>query len=93
MRHARNALLKSNQAIRKGTHPKPRHLDDGEVTLRIPTADMKVLDRLFPDLVSPDRELQLAAWKKLRHSPIGERYLVQRTPRQVKANNNRIIIR
>lgn len=88
----RHAILKDNHARQAGRKP-VRRLDDGEVVFKIPKQDMKVLARLFPELVSKNHATRLAAWKQLRNSPIGEQYLVTRTPRQVKANQNRIIVR
>ena len=55
--------------------------------------DMKVLARIYPDLVSKDPAVRLAAWKKLRASPVGEQYLVTRTPAQVKRSPRGIIIK
>jgi hypothetical protein len=52
-----------------------------------------VLARIYPDLVSHDHAVRLAAWKKLRNSPVGEKYLVTRTPRQVKNSQRGIIIK
>jgi len=89
----RNAVLDANKGIREGRLNGPRRLDEGEVTFRIPKQDYKVLLRLFPDLVNPQHDVRLAAWKQFRNSPVGERYLVTRTPRQVKANQNRIIVK
>lgn len=54
---------------------------------------MKVLARLFPELVSKDHSVRLRAWKDLRASPIGEKYMVTRTPRQVKRSQRGIIIK
>ena len=86
-------ILKGNQAMREGTQPGARKLEDGEVTFRIPTSDMRVLARIYPNLVSKDHAVRLAAWKKLRNSPIGEKYLVTRTPNQVKRSPGGIIIK
>ncbi len=79
--------------MREGTRPGARRLEDGEVTFRIPTQDMRVLARIYPNLVSKDHAVRLAAWKKLRNSPIGEKYLVTRTPNQVKKSPGGIIIK
>jgi len=89
----RNSVLDANRGIREGRTNGPRRLDEGEVTFRIPDTDYPVLLILFPDLASKDHAVRLAAWKQLRHSPVGEKYLVTRTPRQVKANQNRIIVK
>ena len=72
---------------------RPRRLDDGEVVFKIPTDDMKVLARIYPELVSIDHSIRLAAWKKLRNTPIAEQYLVTRTPDQVKRSQRGIIIK
>jgi len=79
----RHKILKSNQAMREGVIDGPRRLEDGEVAFRVPTEDMKALVLLYPDLMSHDHAVKHQAWKKLRHSPIGEKYLVTRTPRRV----------
>ncbi len=89
----RKTILDHNQALRQGSLPKPRRLEDGEVMFKIPTQDMKVLARIYPSLVSKDHAVRLAAWKKLRGSPIGEKYLVTRTPGQVKRSPKGIIIK
>ena len=89
----RTHILKHNQALRSGARPGPTRLEDGEVVFKIPTQDMKVLARIYPSLVSTDHAVRLAAWKKLRGSPVGEKYLVTRTPNQVKRSQRRIIIK
>ena len=89
----RHRILKHNQALREGVLPGPRRLDDGEVTFKIPTGDMKVLARLYPELVSTDHSIKLAAWKKLRGTPVGQKYLVTRTPSQVKRSPGGVIIK
>jgi hypothetical protein len=89
----RKIILDQNHAIRDKRLPAPRRLDDGEVAFRIPTQDMKVLARIYPNLVSKDHAIRLAAWKKLRNSPVGEKYLVTRTPNQVKRSPTGIIVK
>ncbi len=89
----RRHILEHNQAMREGRIDKPTRLEDGEVTFKIPTQDMKVLARIYPNLVSTDNAVRLAAWKKLRRSPVGEKYLVTRTPSQVKRSQGGIIIK
>ena len=89
----RKQVLNHNQAVRRGTLPRPRRLDDGEVVFKIPLADMKVLQRIYPELVSVDHSIRLAAWKKLRKTPIAEQYLVTRTPNQVKRSPGGIIVK
>ena len=89
----RRKILEHNHALRDGRLPAPRRLDDGEVVFKIPTQDMKVLARIYPELVSKDHSVRLAAWKKLRKSPVGEKYLVTRTPNQVKRSQGGIIIK
>ena len=89
----RHQILKHNQALREGVLDRPRRLDDGEVVFKIPTGDMKVLARIYPELVSIDHSIRLAAWKKLRNTPIAEQYLVTRTPDQVKRSQRGIIIK
>ena len=87
----RKLILDNNAALRQGEGA--RRLEDGEVTFRIPTTDMKVLQRIYPELVSIDHSIRLAAWKKFRGSPVAEKYLVVRTPRQVQRSQRGIIIK
>lgn len=89
---ARREILSDNVRRRAGLDP-VRRLPDGEVTFKIPERDMKVLATLFPGLVSHDNAERLSAWKQLRHSPIGEQYLVTRTPRQVQRSQQGIIVK
>lgn len=89
----RKLILDANHKVRDKRLPTPRRLEDGEVTFRIPTGDMKVLARIYPELVSKDHKVRLAAWKKFRESPVAEKYLVTRTPRQVKQAPKGIIIK
>lgn len=87
----RTLILKSNQAVREGAGA--TRLDDGEVTFRIPTADMKVLQVLYPELISKDHSIRLSAWHKFRKTPAAVPYLVTRTPRQVRNSQKGIIIK
>lgn len=87
----RKLILDNNAKLRQGEGT--RRLEDGEVVFRIPVEDMKVLQVVFPELVSKDHSIRLDAWKKLRSSPIAEKYLVVRTPRQVKNSQRGIIVR
>ena len=87
----RKLILDNNAKLRQGEGV--RKLEDGEVTFRIPTDDMKVLAYIYPELVSTDHSIRLAAWKKLRNSPVGEIYLVVRTPNQVRRSQRGIIIK
>jgi len=89
----RKIILDQNHAIRDKRLPAPQRLEDGEVTFRIPHDDYKVLTRIYPSLVSKDHAVRLAAWKKLRQSPVGEKYLVTRTPAQVKRSQTGIIVK
>ena len=89
----RKLILDANHKVRDKRLPTPRRLEDGEVTFRIPTGDMKVLATLYPDLVSKDHSIRLAAWKKFRNEPAAEKYLVTRTPRQVKNSQRGIIVK
>lgn len=89
----RKIILDANQAVRDKRLPTPRRLEDGEVVFRIPTQDMKVLARIYPELVSKDHSIRLAAWKKFRQSPAAEQYLVTRTPNQVRRSQKGIIIK
>jgi len=87
----RKLILDNNAALRQGEGA--RRLEDGEVTFRIPTEDMKVLQRIYPELVAKDHAVRLAAWKKFRSSPVAEKYLVVRTPAQVRRSQKGIIIK
>ena len=89
----RKLILDHNHQVRDGRLPAPRRLDDGEVVFKIPTADMKVLARIYPNLVSKDHAVRLAAWKKFRSEPAAEKYLVTRTPNQVKRSQRGIIVK
>lgn len=91
----RDRILEANRAIREGrtSIQQPTKLEDGFVSFRIPTKDYKVLARIYPDLDSKDHAVRLKAWHDLRRSPVGEKYLVTRTPRQVKQADKRIIIK
>lgn len=80
----RNQVLTANANCRKGSNP-VRRLDDGYVSLRIPTADFQVLRFLYPELNHPDPDIRLAAWKQLEASEVGDKYRVtQRSPKQVQ---------
>lgn len=87
----RKLILDNNAKLRQGEGV--RRLEDGEVTFRIPTEDMKVLQVLYPELISKDHSIRLAAWKKFRSSPVAEKYLVVRTPRQVRNSQRGIIVK
>ena len=87
----RKLILDNNAALRQGEGA--RRLEDGEVTFRIPTEDMKVLQRIYPELVSTEHDIRLAAWKKFRSSPVAEKYLVVRTPAQVRRSMRGIIVK
>jgi hypothetical protein len=87
----RKLILDNNAKLRQGEGV--RRLEDGEVTFRIPTEDMKVLQVIYPELISKDHSIRLAAWKKFRSSPVAEKYLVVRTPAQVKRSQRGIIVK
>ena len=91
-RAVRHAILKDNRLRREGRAP-VRRLDEGEVTFKIPPEDMKVLARLFPELVSKEHAIRLAAWHKFRNTPMAEKYLVTRTPRLVVNSPKGIIVK
>lgn len=90
---SRNKILEHNQALREGRGAGVRRLDDGEVVFKIPMKDMKVLQRIYPDLVSKEHDVRMSAWHKLRRSPVGRIYLVTRTPNQVQRSTRGIIIK
>jgi hypothetical protein len=87
----RKLILDNNAALRIGDGP--RRLDDGEVTFRIPDEDVPVLRRIYPELFHSDHTVRLNAWKKFRHNPVAEKYLVTRTPNQVKRSPRGIIVK
>ena len=89
-------VLNANRKLREGqlSPEEVRALDMGYVAMRIPTDDWKVLRRVYPNLESKDHAVRLKAWKDLQKSPVGEKYLVTRTPRQVKrSGDTRIIVK
>ncbi len=88
----RHQVLNANAAIRRGNARKPTRLPDGEVAFRIPESDWQVLMTTHPDLKHPDADMRMAAWRKFRHSAVAEKYLVVRTPAQVKRGGNKRII-
>lgn len=87
----RKLILDNNAKLRQGEGT--RRLEDGEVTFRIPTKDMDVLKVIYPELVCTDHSIRLAAWKKFRSNPVAEKYLVVRTPNQVKRSQRGIIVK
>ena len=87
----RKLILDNNAKLRQGEGA--RRLEDGEVTFRIPTDDMKVLQVVYPELIAKDHSVRLSAWKKFRSSPVAEKYLVVRTPAQVKRSTRGIIVK
>ncbi len=93
----RHSILKANDNIRRGNGVGPRQLDDGEVAFAIPTEDYDKLKRVFPELFSLDAAERNWAWRAFRDTPLGEHYMVQRTPRQVRRStrhgNRGIIIK
>ena len=94
MSNRRTQILELNHDIRRGNGKRPTRLPDGEVEFRIPEEDFPVLCQMYPALLSEDQDEAMQEWNKLRHSPIGEKYLVTRTPNQVKrSGNSRIIVR
>ena len=89
---SRQSILEDNQKRRDGRLP-VRRLDEGEVTFKIPKKDMARLARKYPDLVAKDHTTRLAAWHKFRQTAEAEKYLVTRTPRQVRNSQGGIIVR
>ena len=91
----RTAILDDNKKRRDGSLPVTR-LEEGYVAFKIPERDYKVLTRLFPELVSPDEVVRLAAWKNFEASELAERYRVTKhSPRQashIARHGNRGII-
>lgn len=89
----RKVVLAANRRVREGQSPRPRRLDFGETTFRIPDQDFFVLRRLFPELASTDGKERFEAWQRFARSPLSEPYRVVRSPRQVRASDKRIIVR
>lgn len=87
----RNEVFDANRRAREGVDP-VRRLDCGETTFRIPEADFFALRKLFPALASSDGKERFEAWKRFRESPFAERYLVVRTPQQVRRDQRRGVI-
>lgn len=85
-------IFEDNKLRREKRAP-VRALEDGEVVFKIPTSHYKQLRRSNPDLFSKDHDTRLFAWHKFRQSPDAEKYLVTRTPRQVKRSPTGIIIK
>ncbi len=85
-------IFEDNKLRREGRAP-VRALEDGEVVFKIPTSHYARLQRTNPDLFSKDHDTRLFAWHKFRQSPEAEKYLVTRTPRQVKNSQRGIIVR
>ena len=91
---SRHSVLKDNESRRRGNGNAPRQLDEGAVTFKIPAEDYDILRRTHPDLFSHCHVTRLKAWHAFRNTPLGETYMVVRTPNQVKrAHKNRIIVR
>ncbi len=90
----RRQVLEDNYQRRQGNVNRPRDTGFGEVAFKIPTGDWPALVRMYPDLASHDRDTRMQAFRDLRSSPFGEKYLVGRTPRQVRLSpNSRVIIK
>lgn len=88
----RRQVLNANDAMRRGNARKPTRLPDGEVAFRIPSDDWPVLMKLVPGLNNTHAPTRLEAWKKFRESPLAEKYLVVRSPAQVRRSNKQRII-
>lgn len=93
MNAERNAILDANRRVREGADPRPRRLDCGETTFRIPYADFAMLRRMFPGLASRDGKERFEAWKKFRDSPFSEPYRVVRSAAQVRRSDARVQVR
>lgn len=94
----RKQVLALNRDVRQGTAPRPRRLEEGYVSMRIPTRDYKLLKRYDPELFHPDHEVRLRAWKRLEAGPLGDVYRVtERSPLEVRRaarhGNRGIIVR
>lgn len=92
MNKDRRNILEHNQAVREGRAP-VRRLEEGEVVFKIPTRDYNHLRRTHPELFAKDHTTRLAAWHKFRREPEAQKYLVTRTPSQVRRSQKGIIIR
>lgn len=81
----RHELLKAVQRVREGVDPH-RHAPFAQHTMRIPERDFWALTRLYPDLISPNREINEAAWNRFEKSPFSEPYRVGRIVHGVTKN-------
>lgn len=76
----RRAVLYCAKKFREG-RAKLRHMGFGGAIGLIPELDYYVLCERFPDLRSPDPEIQTKAWKDLLNGPLGEEYNLSRKRR------------
>jgi hypothetical protein len=74
----RPKILTLNEELRKLDRLEGVPEDWGYVALNIPVPDMRVLQVRYPDLASPDHEIQLRAWKKFIASPESAPYKLRR---------------
>lgn len=89
----RAQVYTANRRVREGVGPRPRRLDDGEVTFRIFEADFFALRKLFPELAARDGKTRFEAWKRFAASPFSEPFRVTRNARAVRQSDKRIIVR
>ena len=75
------SILQENHEVRARGGARP--LSFGQLTLSIPNADLARIKAANPELSSPDKEIQIRAWKRFADSPAGRPYLVTR-PRYVR---------
>lgn len=71
----RQSVLNTNKAVRDNGGA--GELEWGRSELHIPELDFYVLVHRFPELNSPDNEIQHKAWKKFLNSPAALPYKVQ----------------
>jgi hypothetical protein len=90
---SRKVIYTENYRVRQGISPRPRRLDDGEVTFRIFEADFFALRKLYPELAACDGKTRFEAWKRFAASPFSEPFRVTRNARAVKASDKRIIVK
>lgn len=71
----RKAGLNMLKDLRNG--PGLHHQEWGTVMLHIPPMDFQVICARWPDLLSPDHEINTKAWDKFMNSPESEPYRVR----------------
>jgi hypothetical protein len=74
---SRQAALQANAEMRKGRVGGVPD-DWGYVALNVPVSDMRILQVRFPELASPNADVQHRAWQRFIRSPESAPYKVRR---------------